>query len=147
MGIVRLPQINHYWSQNLGQEFFKSRLGISRERFHALSKCMKFSDPAADENNVRGEEGFDRILKIRLLVEHLKDRCRSLFQPNRYISIDERMLRFKGRHTLKQYIPCKPDPYGFKLWALADSETGYLVDFNVYFGSTGDKPEVAWSNN
>lgn len=38
---------------------------------------------------------------------------------------------------MKQYIPCKPNPYGFKLWAFADSDTGYTVDFNVYFGSSG----------
>lgn len=39
---------------------------------------------------------------------------------------------------MRQYIPSKPNPYGFKLWALADSDTGHLVDFNVYFGSDGN---------
>lgn len=43
---------------------------------------------------------------------------------------------------MKQYMPCKPNPYGFKKWGLCDSETGYLVDFNVYFGAQGDKPET-----
>jgi hypothetical protein len=97
---------------------------------------VKFSDLEADAKNVRGKEGYDPILKIHLLVSHMKDRCRSLLQPEKYISVDEKMLRYKGCHHMKQCIPSKPKPYGFKLWALADSNTGYLVDFNVYCGAS-----------
>ena len=142
MGVIRLPRINDYWSHAFSLDFFRNRLGIASTRLKALSKCLKFSDPEADDKNIKGEEGYDPIIEIRLLVSHMKEKCRTLFHPDRYFSIDERMLRFKGRHSMRQYIPCKPDPYGFKLWALADSSTGYLVDFNVYFGASGDKPEV-----
>lgn len=80
-------------------------------------------------------EGYDPIQKIHLLVEQMKASCRQLFQPNKFISVDERILRLKGRHHMKQNIPSKSNSYGFKLWALADPDTGYFVDLNVYFGS------------
>ena len=141
MGIDRKPKMTDYWSQGLKSPFFTDDLGISGNRFVALNKCVKLSSEEDDKKNICEKEGYDRILKIRLLVDHFKDRCRSLFHPSKHICIDGRRLRFKGRHTMKQYVPCKPTPYGFRLWALADSETGYLVDFSVYYGSTGDKPE------
>ena len=121
MGIIRLPRIKDYWSLGFGVDFFKNHLKVPGNRFYAISKCIKFSDPAADVKNVKGEEGYDPILKIRALMDHMKERCRVLLHPDRYISIDERMLRLKGRHSMRQYVPCKPDPYGFKLWAVLDT--------------------------
>lgn len=92
-----------------------------------MLKCIKFPDIKADAANVR-EEGYDPILKIRCLVNQMKGSYRGQIQPEKYISVDERMLRFKERYHMKQYIPGKPNLYGLKLWALADSQTGYLID-------------------
>ena len=36
------------------------------------------------------------------------------------------MVPFKGRSTLKQYMPKKPVRHGFKVWMLADSHTPAL---------------------
>lgn len=46
------------------------------------------------------------------------------------------MIKFKGRSTLKQYMPMKPIKRGFKVWARADSHSGYLYQFQVYAGKT-----------
>lgn len=66
MGLIRLPSIGQYWSVDLGQEFFRKGLKISRNRFFALMRCFTMSDPEGDKNNIRGEEGYDPIMKIRL---------------------------------------------------------------------------------
>lgn len=53
--LYRFPDDRHcqasfdHWSHYLGQAFFKTVFGISRTTFLTLSKCVKFSDPAADE--------------------------------------------------------------------------------------------------
>ena len=39
---------------------------------------------------------------------------------------------------MKQYLPMKPVKRGFKVWAMADALNGYLYDFNVYTGATGE---------
>ncbi|KAJ0169159.1 hypothetical protein K1T71_014926 [Dendrolimus kikuchii] len=49
-------------------------------------------------------------------------------------SIDECTVKFKGRSSLKQYMPKKPIKRGFKVWARCDSNTGYLYQFEVYTG-------------
>ncbi|XP_058807569.1 piggyBac transposable element-derived protein 3-like [Phymastichus coffea] len=43
------------------------------------------------------------------------------------------MVRFFGRTSLKQYLLCKPDRYGIKLWGLC-AANGYLFNVDVYCG-------------
>ena len=52
------------------------------------------------------------------------------------------MIPFKGRSSMKQYLPLKLVKRGFKVWAMADSSNGYLCDLNVYTGATGER-EIA----
>ncbi|GBO08336.1 hypothetical protein AVEN_243073-1 [Araneus ventricosus] len=40
-------------------------------------------------------------------------------KPEESRSIDEMMVPFKGRSSLKQYIKSKPKPWGFKIWVRA----------------------------
>ena len=42
------------------------------------------------------------------------------------------MVPWKGRLNFKQYIPSKPDRFGVKLYALCESESKYMVDFDIY---------------
>ena len=55
--------------------------------------------------------------------------------------MDEAMIPFKGRSTLKQYMPKKPVRRGIKVWALADSSNGYIANFQVYTGKQGETTE------
>ena len=54
------------------------------------------------------------------------------------MAADEAVIKFRGRCSFLQYIPSKPAKYGIKAWGLADSDSFYLVDFNIY---TGKKTE------
>lgn len=54
-------------------------------------------------------------------------------EQEEYNAVDEMMVPFTGRSTLKQYMPNKPVPWGFKLWGRAGA-TGILYQFDVYQG-------------
>lgn len=41
------------------------------------------------------------------------------------------MTKFKGRSTLKQYMPLKPVKRGIKMWVRCDSNTEYTYHFNI----------------
>ena len=45
------------------------------------------------------------------------------FQPDQHVSIDERMVRNKGRYAFRQYMKDKPTKWGMKLWVVADAVT------------------------
>ncbi|KAJ8889729.1 hypothetical protein PR048_009230 [Dryococelus australis] len=61
----------------------------------------------------------------------------SLFQQvykgTRELSIDESIILFKGRYTLKHYSHMKPIKSGYKLWAMAYQRC-YTLAFKVYQG-------------
>lgn len=48
------------------------------------------------------------------------------------------MVKYKGRTSLKQYMPMKPIKRGIKLCCRPDSTNGYLCDFDVYTGKQPD---------
>ena len=58
----------------------------------------------------------------------------SLYNPSQEIAIDEAMIKFQGRSSLKQYMPMKPIKGGIKVWVLGDSKNGYFSRLEIYTG-------------
>jgi hypothetical protein len=50
------------------------------------------------------------------------------------LAIDEAMIKWTSRLSVKQYLPAKPIKRGIKVWMRCDSENAYLTDFNIYLG-------------
>ena len=48
--------------------------------------------------------------------------------------IDEANIKYKGRTSLKQYMPMKPIKRGVKMLCRADSTNGNLCEFDIYTG-------------
>ncbi|XP_003373540.1 conserved hypothetical protein [Trichinella spiralis] len=42
-----------------------------------------------------------------------------------YVTVDERLIPFKGRCPFRQYMPKKPAEYDIKVWTLCDAKTSY----------------------
>ena len=61
------------------------------------------------------------------MINHLLSRFSDLYDPHQEVAVDEAMIKFTGRSTLKQYMPLKPVKRGIKVWALADSHNGYFT--------------------
>jgi len=51
--------------------------------------------------------------------------------------VDERMVKSKGRFSIRMFAKDKPVKFGFKLWVVADSINSYTYDFNVCCGKCG----------
>ena len=137
MGINQLPEIRDYWSTNEYLRYAPIAERISRDRFEEITRYLHFVDN--ESLPARGEEGFSRLQKVEPVISALKVNFRAAYSPHCQVSVDEAMIPFKGRSTMKQYLPLKPVKRGFKVWALADSLNGYLCDFNIYTGATGGR--------
>ena len=61
------------------------------------------------------------------------------YNPHQEVAIDEAMVGFKGRSSIKQYMPMKPTKRGFKIWCLCDSSNGYTYRIMVYTGASTEK--------
>ena len=51
------------------------------------------------------------------------------------LTVDEQLMPLKSRCSFVTFIPNKPDKYGVKFWVLADVETKYVSNIDVYLGA------------
>lgn len=112
--------------------YFPVASRIPRKRFLEIQRYFHFVDN--DTLIPCGQPGYDRLGKVRPVIESVRERFLLNYHPHRENAIDEAMVPFKGRSSLKQYIPLKPVRRGFKIWMRADSTNGYICDFSVYTG-------------
>ncbi|KAJ8380082.1 hypothetical protein SKAU_G00008600 [Synaphobranchus kaupii] len=105
-------------------------------RYEAINACLHMSDPAADilNDQLRGQAGYDGLFTVKPLQDQILTACRAFYHPHQNLAIDECMVAMKAQHRMKQYVKDKPTKWGFKLFILADSKTGYTCDFNIYQG-------------
>ena len=138
MGLVEVPSLVEYWNDDgfFGQEFVRAS-GMNRTRFMNILTALHLCDLEQDRQNEilkARKEPYDPLFKLKPLMNDLQLACKTYFVPGQNISIDERMVAFKGRIGMKQYIKDKPTKWGFKLWVLASSDSGYTYKFQVYTG-------------
>lgn len=115
MSYNHVPSLRNYWSnhRSMGNEAIESVIARDRFLFLVASSKTYYMDD---------------------IVECLKKRFQQAREDSPYQSIDESMTKFKGRSSLKQYMPLKPTKRGIKMWLRCDAETGYTYDFNIYRG-------------
>lgn len=81
----------------------------------------------------KGEDGYDKLYKIRPLVDILSRTFLESFKPNEHQAIGVSMVKFKGRISFRQYLPMKPIKRGYKICVRAD-QTGLVSQFQIYTG-------------
>ena len=139
MGVVRRPSYRDYWSSNpqLRDSFIASLMPVNRFGWFLTNLHLN--------NNVlqpkSGEPNYDKLYKLRPLLETLSRTYREYYNPGQYQSVDESMIKFKGRSSIKQYMPQKPIKRGYKVWVRAD-ETGFVCQFQIYTGKIENTREL-----
>ena len=126
MRLVKIGDLDKYWSIKTLCHGLWGRAIMSRTRFKALMAMLHVVNPA-------NEDKSHKLRKVESFINDFKSRCLVLYQPRQNLAIDERMVKSHHRSGIRQYIKDKPTRWGIKLWVLANSSNGYTVDFNVYF--------------
>ena len=57
------------------------------------------------------------------------------------------MIKFKGRSCLKVYIKNKPTKWGFKLYNLCESTSGYCLNIIPYAGKVTELTHISITEN
>lgn len=128
MGILRLPARNDYWRQKKRMFCTSFNDIMPRDRFNLIWRYLHL------HNNEDRLPRPDKLHKIRWMLNYLNHQFLEAYVPDGYVTVDESMIKFKGRLSFRQYLPAKPIKWGVKVWSLAESKTGYLHKFQVYTG-------------
>ena len=135
-GIHHLPEADMYWSLDpllrvpaIADIMGKSRYQKINQYFHIKDNTEAL--PKTDPN-------YDPLFKVRPLLDLVKEKSHTHYNPGQEISIHKAMIKFNGRLSFKQYIKGKPNPWGIKVWCAADPRTGYMLEYDVYLGCIKD---------
>jgi hypothetical protein len=136
MGLTPRNDLYEYWSLSPMYHCFPIASKISRHRFMEIKRFLHFTNN--DLLIPRGQAGFDKLGKVRPVLDAILKNCLEMMAPNKESAIDEAMIKYKGRSTLKQYMSKKPIKWGIKVWVRSDSRTGYVCQFHIYTGKEDD---------
>ena len=95
--------------------------------FHVivLNYCIALlhADAIGDDNSKKSKiEPFLNLLLVKF---------QSAFYPGENLSLDEMVIKWKGRSKYKMYNPNKPEKYHIKTFGLCDSLTGYAYNLLI----------------
>ena len=129
-GYHSLPRERMYWNRDEDVKIPFVSSCMSRNRFSHIKKYLHL----ANNDSV---DATDKMFKVRPLIKLLNERLQQFGIFSQYLSIDEEMVPYFGRHSSKMFIRGKPIRFGFKLWVLA-SDDGYPYHVIVYCGKNRD---------
>ena len=99
-GLLICGDVRQYWRRG----FFMATPNVSglmtRDAFLAIDRYFHVFNRRAIP---RGNQ--DKLILVRPLMEYLQDRCRMLVVPSKNLSLDEGLLAYKGRLSIKVYNP------------------------------------------
>ena len=134
MGIVQKKgRLGEYWSTHWLTQTPGFNDTMPRNRFLQILRYLHFVD-----NEDVSIDKTNKMWKVQNVLDYLNKRFRAAYCPRRELSIDETMLKFKGRLSIKQYIKIKPIKWGIKIFTLAEAKTGYVLNLLPYAGKRED---------
>ena len=77
--------------------------------FFEIRTALHFVD------NEKPQDKNDKAWKIESIINHFNQTFSQAMGPISEQAIDEHMIKFKGQHSMKQYMPLKPIKSEFKI--------------------------------
>lgn len=127
MSQVKKPKVVMNWSKRaiIHTPIFAKTMPF--RRFAAITRFLHFSNNATADKT-------DKMNKVRGAVNFFNDKFRDMYTPEGNVSIDESLMKFKGRLINVVFSPKKRARYGIKFYKLCESSSGYCCGFKIYTG-------------
>ena len=129
MSLIQMPSTRMYWSNEL--YFEKIGVVMTVNRFEQIKLFFNCND-----NDKFSKEHGDKLYKVRPITNMLKDSFSKLSKE--MLRIDEQVVPFKGKSSIKQYNPMKLKKWGFSIYVLSGID-GH--NFEIHTGPIDICPE------
>lgn len=143
MGLTQLKgDIRKYWS---ARHKLTRTQGFSevfpRDRFLQILRYIHFVDESTAVTN-HELAGYDKFYKIRYIFTYLVPKFQAVYLPCQFLAVDESMIKGQSRMPARQFMKNKPVRWGLKVFALAESSTGYILNAELYEGKNGGEAQT-----
>ena len=97
---------------------------MARNRFEQIQRFLKFCDPHTEPEDLA--RGKDFWKKLNPLMDDFLDACKKYYILGSNVSVDEQVLKYKGRTKHTMIMRRKKAGKGFKVYTLCQDM--YLID-------------------
>jgi len=126
------------WDDQWGYPIFATTMSL--QRFTNIMRALRFDDKSTRTERI--STSGNQAAAVQDIFDLFLAKCRSSYYCGPSVTIDEQLISFHGRCRFRMYIPSKPGKYGLKLWIMADSDSYYCADAQLYAGKVGNQPDV-----
>jgi len=127
MGILKLPSLQMYWDAKSKLFSIQGiRKIITKQRFSDIYTCLIFRNSAFNSEN--------NLSKFESLFICVISNSQFFYKPGPNLSVDESIIPFKGRSSLKVFMPQKPTRFGLKAYVLCEASIGYVLNWTLHTG-------------
>lgn len=134
MGMVVIGDTHDYWKGVYEQPFISQT--FPRDRFLDLIHYFHLAD-----NTQYDPSAPTKLHKLEPLITTVRQQSRLFHYPSQYVTVDEAMVGFKGRSSMRQHIAAKAHSTGYKVWMLVECDSGYVYNFEIYEGKGATSEE------
>ena len=94
------PNIRCYWKKSSDFLWCPVISSImTKNRNEHIIRCLHVHndhETITDRSNVK----FDKLVKLRWLLDEIRDRCKDMWNLGNKVTIDEMMVQYKGKYCL-----------------------------------------------
>ncbi|XP_068081806.1 piggyBac transposable element-derived protein 4-like [Anabrus simplex] len=127
MSQTKKSSVQEYWTKRRVRETPIFSETMSHRCFSIISRYLHFAPDSP-------ETQCDKLWKVRPVLQLLLDKFQKLYVPGKRISIDESLMKFRGRLAFVQFNPSKRARFGIKFYKVCCSDTSYCWKFRIYVG-------------
>ena len=120
-GQLHASDVRWYWKRSFFMAMPNVASLMTRDTYLALDRYFH-----AFNRKVIPRGNKDRLIVVRPVLEYIRDRCKTLIVPSKNLSLDEGMMPYKGRLSIKLYNPKKPKKYVWCKVLLCDGVQHWL---------------------
>lgn len=125
MGLEKAPTYQSYWNTNYtGAIYIAIQGAMTVRRFEQIRRFLKINDPREEPENIGAESDFWQ--KVEPFVEGFREGCLKYYRPGSHVSVDEFLVKYKGRSRHTMNIAAKAGGKGFKIYGISCGD--YLID-------------------
>ena len=141
LSINPFRQLRHVFSADPYMNNAGIREIFTLRRFTKISNYLCVSDKENEPE--RDSSQYDKLFKIRPVVQKLNDLFPKYYKHSAHQVIDETSIKMASRDSVRQFCPQKPGArFAWKVWSRCDSESPqkpYLLQFIPYLGKKHTK--------
>lgn len=129
---VKKNELEDYW-ETYHLSFIPFTEVMARNRYELVTSFLHFQDNTRDQPACT-DPTYDPLWQVRPLLNLVDDTYMRAYTPERELSIDDSIARYKGRLSFRQFLPKKPIQFGIKQFVVCEIKTGYALKFLAYCG-------------